>query len=126
MHHSSRNRGRENRFTRVRLPRSVATAGSALKVVPCGKLQCPRVRACSLVGNIPKERASAAVDIGDVVIRIAVAGDVECIESVKAKSHRVLPDNAEVLEGRHVRIEEARSEERRVGKECRSRWSPYH
>ena len=23
-------------------------------------------------------------------------------------------------------IEETRSEERRVGKECRSRWSPYH
>ena len=23
-------------------------------------------------------------------------------------------------------LEEARSEERRVGKECRSRWSPYH
>ena len=27
-----------------------------------------------------------------------------------------------VLEG----LSEARSEERRVGKECRSRWSPYH
>src|SRR2546426_4560879 len=25
----------------------------------------------------------------------------------------------------HVRVED-RSEERRVGKECRSRWSPYH
>ena len=25
-----------------------------------------------------------------------------------------------------VNINEARSEERRVGKECRSRWSPYH
>ena len=25
-----------------------------------------------------------------------------------------------------VAIEEIRSEERRVGKECRSRWSPYH
>ena len=25
-----------------------------------------------------------------------------------------------------VSNEEARSEERRVGKECRSRWSPYH
>src|SRR2546422_11557440 len=24
------------------------------------------------------------------------------------------------------RLQEARSEERRVGKECRSRWSPYH
>ena len=23
-------------------------------------------------------------------------------------------------------VEKARSEERRVGKECRSRWSPYH
>ena len=25
-----------------------------------------------------------------------------------------------------ARIEASRSEERRVGKECRSRWSPYH
>src|SRR3712207_9545180 len=25
-----------------------------------------------------------------------------------------------------VRLEKERSEERRVGKECRSRWSPYH
>ena len=25
-----------------------------------------------------------------------------------------------------IRFNEARSEERRVGKECRSRWSPYH
>src|SRR5258707_1804987 len=27
---------------------------------------------------------------------------------------------------RPATIEETRSEERRVGKECRSRWSPYH
>ena len=26
----------------------------------------------------------------------------------------------------YVILERARSEERRVGKECRSRWSPYH
>ena len=25
-----------------------------------------------------------------------------------------------------VRVQDVRSEERRVGKECRSRWSPYH
>ena len=30
------------------------------------------------------------------------------------------------LEGDEVRFYQARSEERRVGKECRSRWSPYH
>src|SRR2546422_2103995 len=28
--------------------------------------------------------------------------------------------------GKPVRFEKERSEERRVGKECRSRWSPYH
>ncbi len=28
--------------------------------------------------------------------------------------------------GRITRLGEGRSEERRVGKECRSRWSPYH
>ena len=28
--------------------------------------------------------------------------------------------------GEHVKLLDSRSEERRVGKECRSRWSPYH
>ena len=30
------------------------------------------------------------------------------------------------VDGAEVGVEERRSEERRVGKECRSRWSPYH
>src|SRR2546427_11773134 len=37
--------------------------------------------------------------------------------------------NEAVIEGGFVALERAlrkRSEERRVGKECRSRWSPYH
>src|SRR5256885_12181971 len=29
-------------------------------------------------------------------------------------------------EGYHIHLSVSRSEERRVGKECRSRWSPYH
>ena len=32
----------------------------------------------------------------------------------------------ELAEGRQVHLDGIRSEERRVGKECRSRWSPYH
>ena len=31
-----------------------------------------------------------------------------------------------LIGGVYVKIEYLRSEERRVGKECRSRWSPYH
>src|SRR5256885_16423342 len=36
--------------------------------------------------------------------------------------HLPIPDNLEQYNG----IKWHRSEERRVGKECRSRWSPYH
>ena len=31
-----------------------------------------------------------------------------------------------VIRQNNAELEELRSEERRVGKECRSRWSPYH
>src|SRR3712207_8683016 len=44
------------------------------------------------------------------------------IEIVEVENHRAdleIPEAYEDLEG-------VRSEERRVGKECRSRWSPYH
>ena len=34
-------------------------------------------------------------------------------------------DNTEKSEQQEL-VEDLRSEERRVGKECRSRWSPYH
>src|SRR2546429_3134066 len=46
--------------------------------------------------------------------------------SDRADSHAEdRPLAAQVADGRGSRIA-ARSEERRVGKECRSRWSPYH
>ena len=30
------------------------------------------------------------------------------------------------IDGQAIEFTDERSEERRVGKECRSRWSPYH
>ena len=33
---------------------------------------------------------------------------------------------AKLLNDTGIAVQRARSEERRVGKECRSRWSPYH
>ena len=35
-------------------------------------------------------------------------------------------ENMGTEESKKIWEENARSEERRVGKECRSRWSPYH
>ena len=61
----------------------------------------------------------------------AIEDTVECIEAlaeiVKKNDLGKLKINTEtyeiVIEGRPC---PPRSEERRVGKECRSRWSPYH
>src|SRR2546429_6498171 len=39
---------------------------------------------------------------------------------------RATPLSPEVDEDGLVTLQDLRSEERRVGKECRSRWSPYH
>ena len=38
---------------------------------------------------------------------------------IKIKNPNIINDDDEI-------IDDSRSEERRVGKECRSRWSPYH
>ena len=64
----------------------------------------------------------AGEDIEDVVDEVVEdtpeAIDVEVVED----------DKADYLTGMYASVEKElrRSEERRVGKECRSRWSPYH
>src|SRR3989442_4140346 len=49
----------------------------------------------------------------------AVRCAVEIQQALKAR-------NAELSDHRKMEFRIGRSEERRVGKECRSRWSPYH
>ena len=41
-----------------------------------------------------------------------------CESTAKFELNRIGAEN--------IRVDDGRSEERRVGKECRSRWSPYH
>ena len=55
----------------------------------------------------------------------SIAIQYTAIRTFTAKSFHTCPGLAEA--GLAERLcEEGRSEERRVGKECRSRWSPYH
>ena len=44
----------------------------------------------------------------------------------KHARHEANMSSHEEGQGEHEAVFERRSEERRVGKECRSRWSPYH
>ena len=60
---------------------------------------------------------------GSVIQEILEANDYEVVHTI------LLPDDRKMLADEMARIADegiARSEERRVGKECRSRWSPYH
>src|SRR2546426_520397 len=45
---------------------------------------------------------------------------------VAGPGQQPIPDELEELVGNQAEQADHRSEERRVGKECRSRWSPYH
>ena len=55
----------------------------------------------------------------------AAAEIADTINWHKIKNVNALIKAGEIYEN-VGRYEESRSEERRVGKECRSRWSPYH
>ena len=54
--------------------------------------------------------------------------DLEELKNKQTEMNNTITEMKTTLEGINSRIIEAeeRSEERRVGKECRSRWSPYH
>ena len=54
------------------------------------------------------------------------AGDFDAFGVLYKKYRPALYFFALSLSKNHHEAEELRSEERRVGKECRSRWSPYH
>src|SRR3712207_7382249 len=62
--------------------------------------------------------------VGERQARLDVLADLD--ERLLQRLALGLPlEDVERLEDRHARADH-RSEERRVGKECRSRWSPYH
>ena len=67
---------------------------------------------------------SEAVKLVEELKPLVVNDDVDVVYCVPAID--IVPV-VEAVKGTNVQVgAENRSEERRVGKECRSRWSPYH
>ena len=60
-------------------------------------------------------------NIGRELTKSAEAPVKEVVDEVKGFGDRIQAENKAIGRGLN-----GRSEERRVGKECRSRWSPYH
>ena len=69
-----------------------------------------------------KERAEA--DLAQIRAAGAVGNTREEGLAIMAAEARRIQESAKYEA--EIRAAEMRSEERRVGKECRSRWSPYH
>ena len=55
-----------------------------------------------------------------------VTGELFEVDSVMLEKLDDLESHPHLYVRREIDINRVRSEERRVGKECRSRWSPYH
>ena len=61
-------------------------------------------------------------------VDVTLTGDTTAIlQALEACGEKTLPQGMEIVHTTEtVEMCDDRSEERRVGKECRSRWSPYH
>src|SRR2546422_7319985 len=72
-------------------------------------------------GILAQRGQKTVVRTGDGKTKIEVVGSLGKSEDIQAKiKDKDWNDYVVIAQGNH------RSEERRVGKECRSRWSPYH
>ena len=80
--------------------------------------------------RLAQDEASGKVQEALEQVQLAVIGGKslkEAGEPLKlAPQETGLVNTTELTEKMGIKPENLRSEERRVGKECRSRWSPYH
>ena len=72
------------------------------------------------------ESAAQADPYGSIFTVVGQAEDKNKIEDLTLKVDGTNISISKKFVGKNVNEEDDRSEERRVGKECRSRWSPYH
>src|SRR5258708_25600373 len=90
-----------------------------LVVRQCIQPSCPRFHQ----PYRPEEEGRWALPHGEFGLEV-----IALIGQWRFREHRSVPEMHQALAARGIRIAQrsVRSEERRVGKECRSRWSPYH
>src|SRR3712207_9256806 len=97
--------------------------------------------ACTLTAAVLRGRRLHVLHVGDTRLYRLRGGELarlttdhtpgrpgtsHALTRALGAAESVLVDYAEETAQPHDRLLLCRSEERRVGKECRSRWSPYH
>src|SRR2546430_17187234 len=87
------------------------------------------VNTCSFIDPAKKESVDTILEMAEYkkigrAQKLIVAGCL--VERYRGDIRKEMPDVDAVIGTNELDEIVARSEERRVGKECRSRWSPYH
>ena len=111
----------KKKFSIRRLFRSFSYAVRGVRQVICAE-QNARVHICALICVVVAGmyfRLSSTEWIAVVLAAGGVFAGETFNTAIEELSDAVSPQY-------NKRIKRSRSEERRVGKECRSRWSPYH
>src|SRR5258708_10396116 len=80
------------------------------------------VQTCALPIYPTSQRSTDALD---ELLVLPLGGPADDTDGA-ARLLDYVPDDAPAILDAPALLDETRSEERRVGKECRSRWSPYH
>src|SRR5256885_9724151 len=115
--------------------RSVASARQGRKSFCALFCFSSRRRHTRLQGDWSSDVCSSDLDRAETYWREAQAGPREQAVALRLRGigHELAKDYASAIAAHRESVEldrslgaESRSEERRVGKECRSRWSPYH
>src|SRR5260221_51523 len=87
-----------------------------------GAMDVPELLSCARsLEEFAPDYAQVLDELASLLVRIAMKQAVSDFEGDELYPPELLERLAQVLAP-----EDVRSEERRVGKECRSRWSPYH
>src|SRR2546426_9425377 len=114
----------------------VAGGSDSSGALDSGELYDPTAGTVSPAGplNVPRTLASAALLLDGTVLvaggQTTTSSDLDSAEVYDAATNAFawLPAAMGTARSDHLGVQllHNRSEERRVGKECRSRWSPYH
>src|SRR5256886_5835344 len=80
-----------------------------------------------LLGDMDFKVTGTRQGVTSIQMDIKIAGlDFKIISEALDKARRARLHILDIMDQTIARPRSQRSEERRVGKECRSRWSPYH
>src|SRR5258708_32015417 len=104
------------------VPRSASEQTRQKNDPPTGASLVLRLQHLSSAGDLLKDISRGlgpdeGFRVGIMMLQVVLDGGFEFDDALEDTAADTIGGNP---------AEEARSEERRVGKECRSRWSPYH